>query len=289
MPSSGSTSSPASGEIERASASASSAVGGSPSQIAAQERLRLGPELAAAGAYVREPLDQRRRLHERVVGDPRHRRVPAAAVHAQHERRAHLLGGRAEVERAPGDLDPVAAALVDRVVGAARVGMLAHEPFEAEAVADLLVGRGDEDEVAAPAASPRARASPARRRSRRPGPSCRARRGPRRTRRAARRRTGRRSTRARRRARRRCARAARATGRRPCRGAARRGSPARAPSRTARTRRRLLEVAPQQLRRRGLVAGRVRGVDADQLPQELRRLVAPEPLAIAAPGAYLRA
>ena len=29
--------------------------------------------------------------------------------------------------------------------------MLAHEPLEAEAVADLLVGRGDEDEVAAPA------------------------------------------------------------------------------------------------------------------------------------------
>ena len=37
---------------------------------------------------------------------------------------------------------------------------------------------------------------------------------------------------------------------------------------------RVLEEVAEQLRRRGLVAGRVRRVDADQLPQELDRLVA---------------
>ena len=43
VPSSGSTSSPASGEIERASSSAVSAVGGSPSQIAARNASVSGP------------------------------------------------------------------------------------------------------------------------------------------------------------------------------------------------------------------------------------------------------
>jgi hypothetical protein len=37
---------------------------------------------------------------------------------------------------------------------------------------------------------------------------------------------------------------------------------------------RVLQEVAEQLRRRGLVAGRVRRVDADQLPQELDRLVA---------------
>ena len=95
-----------------------------------------------------ELLDQRRRLHERVVGDPRHRGVAAAAVHDDPEGRAHLLRGGAEVEGAAAELDPLAAALVDRVVDPDRVGMVLAEPLEAVVVADLLVGGGDEDEVA---------------------------------------------------------------------------------------------------------------------------------------------
>jgi hypothetical protein len=37
---------------------------------------------------------------------------------------------------------------------------------------------------------------------------------------------------------------------------------------------RVLEVGAEELGRRGLVAGRIRGVETDQLPQELDRLVA---------------
>ena len=88
-----------------------------------EPRLRL--ELA-------EPLDQLRRLDERVVRDRRHRRVAASPANAQHERRAHLLGRRREVERLPGELDPVARALVDRVLGANGVRMLPAEPGEPE-------------------------------------------------------------------------------------------------------------------------------------------------------------
>ena len=70
---------------------------------AARRRSRRAPSTSGSscgsGSVRGEPLDQRRRLDERVVGDPRHRRVAAAPVHAEDERRAHLLGGRAEVER----------------------------------------------------------------------------------------------------------------------------------------------------------------------------------------------
>ena len=229
MPSSGSISSPASGAIARAAASASGAGGTSPSSACRKPSTSGISRGSTENAP--EPLDERCRLDERVVGDPRHRRVTAAPVHAQHERRAHLLGGRAEVEHLAAELDAVARALVDREVRADRIRMSLDEPLQAEAVADLLVGGGDEDQVARRRASLRARASPARRRSPRPRPSCRARRAPTPRRRRARHRTARAATRARRRARRRCARAARATGRRRGPGCARRGS--RAPARCA--------------------------------------------------------
>ncbi len=112
-----------------------------------EQRLGLG-QVPQARAIHGQLLDDPRRLHERVVGDRRHRGVAAAAAHAEQERRAHLLGGGAEVERPAAEHDPVAAALVDRVVGAHRVRVLADEPREPEVLADLLVGRGDEDEVA---------------------------------------------------------------------------------------------------------------------------------------------
>ena len=95
-----------------------------------------------------ELLDQRCCLHERVVGDSGHRGVAAAAVHGDPERRAHLLGGRAEVEGAAAELDALAAALVDRVVDPDGVRMVLAEPLEPVVLADLLVGRRDEDEVA---------------------------------------------------------------------------------------------------------------------------------------------
>ena len=109
--------------------------------------LRLHPGL---GPELRQSHDQRRRLHEGVVGDARHRGMAAAAVDAQPERRTHLLGGRAEVEDAPlAEVDPVARAFVDAVLGTDRVRVLAAEPGEAEVFADLLVGGGGEDQVAA--------------------------------------------------------------------------------------------------------------------------------------------
>ena len=144
--SSGSIVSAASGSSARSRASAS--LGG---RLLAEDRVEeaghLGPD-RRLGLVGGEPLDQRRRLDERVVGDPGHRRVPAAAAHAQPERRAHLLRARAEVDGRPADDDSLAAALVDRVVDPHRVRVLLAEPLQAEVVADLLVGGRDEDEVA---------------------------------------------------------------------------------------------------------------------------------------------
>ena len=76
-----------------------------------------GPSVRS-GRYAASRSISPRRLDERVVGDPGHRGVAAAAVHGQPERRAHLLGGRAEVEHAPAELEPVAGALVERVLAA---------------------------------------------------------------------------------------------------------------------------------------------------------------------------
>ena len=144
--SSGSTSSAASGCSARARSSASSTGGTSPSTTC-RNPCDLRDQLARRHEPA-ERLDQPRRLDERVVGDSGHRRVPAAAVDAQAEGSAHLLGRREEVDGLPTEHHPLAAALVERVVASHRVGMRLHEPLEAEAVTDLLVGRGGKDHVA---------------------------------------------------------------------------------------------------------------------------------------------
>ena len=142
-----------------------------------------GPARGSGRVRGEAPATSRRRLDERVVGDPRLGGVPAAAAHAQREGRAHLLRRRAEVEGLAAEHDPLAAPFVERVVGPHRVGVFLDEPFEAEAVADLLVGGRNEDQVACgPEALARERGERDRR-ARRRGPSCRARRGPRRRRR----------------------------------------------------------------------------------------------------------
>ena len=145
--SSGSRRSAAKGSSSRASSSACARLELLAGNRLDQRRgLSLQPQLRLVGG---QPLDQRGRFDERVVRDPGHRGMPGAAVDAHPERRAHLLGGRAEVERAARELDPLAAALVEAVVGADGVGVLLAEPGQAEVVADLLVGGRDEDQVAA--------------------------------------------------------------------------------------------------------------------------------------------
>ncbi len=62
--------------------------------------------------------------------------------------RGELLRRRALVERRAAELDAVAAALVDGEVAAHGIRVRLAQPLEAEAVADLLVGGGGEDEVA---------------------------------------------------------------------------------------------------------------------------------------------
>src|SRR5947207_1196507 len=74
--------------------------------------------------------------------------MAAPPVDAEEKRRARLLRGRAEVDGLAAELDPLARALVDRVVGAQGVGMRLAEPGKAEVVAHLLVGGGGEDQVA---------------------------------------------------------------------------------------------------------------------------------------------
>ena len=124
-------------------------VGGSGllAQHRVEEACHLGPDrrLRPVGG---QPLDQRRRLDEGVVRDPRHRGMAAATVDDDTERGAHLLGRRAQVERVAPKLDALAAALVDRVVHPNRVRMLIAEPLEPEVVPDLLVCGRDEDQVA---------------------------------------------------------------------------------------------------------------------------------------------
>ena len=267
MPSSGSISSPASGAIARAAVERVRR-----RRHVAEQRVQKAFDLGDQARLDRErpePLDERCRLRERVVGDPRHRRVAAAPVHAQHERGAHLLGGRAEVEHLAAELDAVARALVDREVRADRIRVSVDEPLQAEAVTDLLVGCGDEDQVAvaAPALARERRQRDGARRDlalhveRAAAPDLAVDQLARRTARAA--------TRARRRARRRCARAARATDRH-------RGPDAGDEVRALGHLRvqlaldaRGLEVVAEQLRGRGLVPRRVRRVDPDQALQKI--------------------
>ena len=125
-----------------------------------EQTLRLGDELLRRVVRA-EGLEVARRLDERVVRDPGHRRVAAPAVDADGERRRHLLGGRAEVDGVATEEEPLAGALVDRVVAAGGIGMLATQPDEPVAVvaADLLV-RG-RDERRSPAGSNPSRASDA--------------------------------------------------------------------------------------------------------------------------------
>ena len=87
--------------------------------------LRAEPQLGLVGG---EPLDQRRGLDERVVGDPRDRCVAGAPVHEQPEGRAHLLRARAQVEGLAEELHPLAGALVEREVGADGVRVRLAEP-----------------------------------------------------------------------------------------------------------------------------------------------------------------
>jgi hypothetical protein len=73
--------------------------------------------------------------------------VPAPALDAQAEGRGHLLRARAEVVGGAAEDDALAAPFVDRVVGADDLRVLLAQPLEPERRADLLVGRGDQDEI----------------------------------------------------------------------------------------------------------------------------------------------
>ena len=74
--------------------------------------------------------------------------MAAPPEHAKQERRRHLLGGRAQVHDAVSERDALAAAFVHGVVRAHGVRVLSYEPLEPEPRTDLLVGGGDEDHVA---------------------------------------------------------------------------------------------------------------------------------------------
>ena len=87
-----------------------------------QEALGLGAE-ARLLPILGDALDQPGRLDEGVVGDAGPRRVAAAPVHEQPERRRSLLGGGAGVEDAAAELEPVARSLVDGIVTPDCVGV----------------------------------------------------------------------------------------------------------------------------------------------------------------------
>ena len=183
---------------------------------------------------------------------------------------------------AVGQLEQRAAALVDREV-AAQVGALAHEPRHADVggVA-LLVGLGDQDDVARRAVAARARARPARRREPRARPSCRRPRARPARRRAPRRRTAGRSSLGRRRARRRCGPSASATGPRRARDARDEVESLGIGADQLAFGARVAQVLGEELGGRGLAARRVGGVEPDQRPRELDDLLAQAGLATGA-------
>ena len=180
-------------------------------RVERQERVQLGQVVASGRRHAVDPLEHRDQLEQRVV---RRRRAPMRArclPRAVTAKAEHMLLADADRVGDPSVpcVDPLAAALVERRSrrGRDRDGASTSQGSPA-AVADLLVGDGAADQVAAAAASPRGRASPWPPPRPRPGPSCRAPRGPRCGRRARGRQTAAPSTRRGRRARRRCGRAA---------------------------------------------------------------------------------
>ncbi len=74
--------------------------------------------------------------------------MAAPTAEAQPERRSRLLADRTEVEDVVAEHATLAAAFVDREVGAHGVGVLAGEPGHAEVDAHLLVGGEREEHVA---------------------------------------------------------------------------------------------------------------------------------------------
>jgi len=112
-----------------------------------QEPARLGNHLLRRVVCTKR-FDVPGSFDESVVRDTRHRGVAAAPVDADEERRRHLFGGRAEVDGAAAEDEPIPSSLVDGVVAANRVRMSLDEPAEPEPVSLLLVGHGHEDHVA---------------------------------------------------------------------------------------------------------------------------------------------
>ena len=78
----------------------------------------------------------------------RHRRVARLGAGDDRHPRATLLTRLAEVEALAGDVDGVAAALVDRDLGVDQVAVVLPHPGRAVAAAGLLVGEGAHDQVA---------------------------------------------------------------------------------------------------------------------------------------------
>ena len=173
---------------DRPPAPATSASGGDgTSPATAARKPSVSGISRGSGSNVPEALDQPCRLDERVVGDSGHRGVPAPTPHVQDERRAALLGGRAEIEDAAADLDPVARALVHRVLAPHGLGVLVGKARRGRSRRPRRAPRRRSRRRSGRlrARSPRGQARRSRPRSQPPGPSCPALRDPRRAPRGA--------------------------------------------------------------------------------------------------------
>ena len=209
-----------------------------------------GGQLGDRARHSLDPVDHRRQLHERVVGGAGRGRVPALPADGDREGGRALLTHAERVGDPAAVLDPLPAALVHDVVGPDQVGMLHNQPGETPIVSDLLVRDGAEDQIARPPPSLAGEDRDRRPLRRPPGPSCRGRRAPTRTRRARSPRTAAPTTRRRRRRRRRCGPGASATAHRRCRAGGRRATPGPARARPARPRRRRRPGTPRGARPR---------------------------------------
>ncbi len=114
-----------------------------------EEAFRLRAELRLL-AILGDALNEACRLDECVVRDTGQSSVAAAPVHQQRERRRRLLCGGTRVEHLAAELQPVARPFVHRVLAPHRIGVLLAQPAQALVLtlSHLLVGRGDEEQVA---------------------------------------------------------------------------------------------------------------------------------------------
>ena len=103
---------------------------------------------------IAKALQGRRQLQERVVAERGHRGVAGPSPGPDQEPEHPLLADAERVEAPAADMERDPAALVEDVVGANLLGMLAAKPLRPRGGSHLLVGGRDDEQLARPGRQP---------------------------------------------------------------------------------------------------------------------------------------